>query len=88
MPHLTFSQVRLGDKLVASSADRTLTFFDLSFERLKLEGKCSVQCAPMTLLVYVLPPPSRDVCVCVCCCLAMAAFAWRMTECDTRAKVQ
>ncbi len=54
-------QVRLGDKLVASSADRTLTFFDLSFERLKLEGKCSVQAAPMTLLVYALPPPSRDV---------------------------
>jgi hypothetical protein len=43
--------VRLGDKLVASSADRTLTFFDLSFERLKLEGKCSVQSAPMALLV-------------------------------------
>jgi hypothetical protein len=54
-------QVRLGDKLVASSADRTLTFFDLSFERLKLEGKCSVQAAPMTLLVYDLPAPSSDV---------------------------
>ena len=46
------SQVRLGDKLVASSADRTLTFFDLSFERLKIEGKCSVQSAPMTLLMF------------------------------------
>ena len=43
--------MRLGDKLVASCADRTLTFFDLSFERLKLEGKCSVQSAPMTMLV-------------------------------------